>query len=99
MISNELLGEVEGQIEGELEGYLEAVRKAKYPNAVIPPDVKDVALAVGRQSSRRRRYARPRAYPRYRFYAICWVTERPNDSKRRFPAPTVYNRRAGHDSR
>lgn len=52
MISNELLGEVEGQIEGELEGYLEAVRKAKYPNAVIPPDVKDVALAVGRQSSR-----------------------------------------------
>lgn len=59
------LAKIEGDaisaVDGELEGILEAVRRQMFPQSVIPKDVKEIALAVGRQSSRSGAQAAARA--------------------------------------
>lgn len=47
----DLSGVIEG-VDGELEGMLEAVRQRFYPNVNFSPDIKKIALATARESSR-----------------------------------------------
>ncbi|MBK9983851.1 MAG: hypothetical protein IPP15_16030 [Saprospiraceae bacterium] len=66
-LTGDLLGKIESDaisaVDGDLEGILEAVRRNMFPNsgAPLPKDVKEIALAVGRQSSRSGAQAAARA--------------------------------------
>lgn len=51
-MNDTLLGEIEGDVEGYLEGIIEAVMNKRMPAQRLTPEFKDVAIAVGRQSSR-----------------------------------------------
>lgn len=64
LTGNELLGvvnDVGASIDGDLDGIIEGVRRQMYPGGAFPQNVKEVALAVGRQSSRAGAQAAARA--------------------------------------
>lgn len=64
LTGNELLDvvtDVGASIDGDLDGIIEGVRRQMYPGGAFPQNVKEVALAVGRQSSRAGAQAAARA--------------------------------------